>query len=215
MSLPPDAPSGWPECDGAAVGVDELHVGVVLLLPRQHDRGERLVDLDGVDVVQRELGPLEHAGRGRDGPGEHRHRVDTGQGEGVEAGPRPQAQCVRLLLAHDEHGGGAVGDLRGVPRRDLAVLLEGGLELGQRLDRGVGADALVGGEDLVGVLALVVADGTGTISFSKRPSAVAVAARWWLRTEKASSSSREMPHWSAIISAPMPWPFSRRPVFSV
>ncbi len=35
---------------------------------------------------------------------------------------------------------------------------------------------------------------TGTISFSKRPSAVALAARWWLCTEKASSSSREMPH---------------------
>ena len=51
--------------------------------------------------------------------------------------------------------------------------------------------------------------GTGTISFSKRPSAVARAARWWLCTEKASSSSREMPHWSAIISAPMPWPCSR------
>ena len=47
---------------------------------------------------------------------------------------------------------------------------------------------------------------TGTISFSKRPSAVARDARWWLCTEKASSSSREMPHWSAIISAPMPWP---------
>ena len=53
---------------------------------------------------------------------------------------------------------------------------------------------------------------TGMISFSNRPSAVARAARWWLCTEKASSSSREMPHWSAIISAPMPW--LTRPPFS-
>ena len=44
----------------------------------------------------------------------------------------------------------------------------------------------------------------GTISFSNRPSAVARAARWWLRTENASRSSREMSHLSAIISAPMP-----------
>ena len=39
---------------------------------------------------------------------------------------------------------------------------------------------------------------------------MARAARWWLCTEKASSSSREMPHLSAIISAPMPWPGSAR-----
>ena len=44
-----------------------------------------------------------------------------------------------------------------------------------------------------------------TSSCSKRPSAVARAARCWLWTLHASSSSREMPHWSAIISAPMPW----------
>ena len=47
-----------------------------------------------------------------------------------------------------------------------------------------------------------------TSSRSKRPSSVARAARWWLRSPNASSSSREMPHWSAIISAPMPWPTS-------
>src|SRR5579862_2851722 len=34
------------EGDRAAVHVHLAHVGVVLLLPRQHDRGERLVDLD-------------------------------------------------------------------------------------------------------------------------------------------------------------------------
>ena len=100
-------------------------------------------------------------GRGRDGPGQHGDRVDAGQGEGVEAGPGAQAQRVGLLLAHDQDGRGAVGDLRRVAGRDLAVLLEGGLELGQRLDGGVGPDALVGGEDLVGVVALVVADGHG------------------------------------------------------
>src|SRR5947199_1516119 len=35
------AAQGVTQGDGAAVDVDLLHVGVVLLLPRQHDRGER------------------------------------------------------------------------------------------------------------------------------------------------------------------------------
>ena len=37
--------------DGAAVRVHLLHVGVDLLRPREHDGGERLVDLERVDVV--------------------------------------------------------------------------------------------------------------------------------------------------------------------
>src|SRR5207237_393583 len=41
------------EGDGATVGVDLVHVGVVLLLPRQHDRSKGLVDLGEVDLVHR------------------------------------------------------------------------------------------------------------------------------------------------------------------
>src|SRR5438270_2267684 len=37
------------EGDGAAIHVDLVHVGMVLLLPCQHDRGEGLVDLEQVD----------------------------------------------------------------------------------------------------------------------------------------------------------------------
>src|SRR5207248_2004394 len=39
------------EGDGAAVHVDLAEVEPGFLLPREHDRGERLVDLDEVDVV--------------------------------------------------------------------------------------------------------------------------------------------------------------------
>ena len=45
---------------------------------------------------------------------------------------------------------------------------------------------------------------TGWISRSNRPSAVARAARWWLSAAKASMSSRERPHFSAMSSAEMP-----------
>ena len=54
-------------------------------------------------------------------------------------------------------------------------------------------------------LPLSVSTVTGTISFSNRPSSVARAARLWLSTLNASSSSRLMPHLSAISSAEMPW----------
>ena len=151
-----------PERDGTAVGVDDLHVGVVLLLPRQHHRGEGLVDLHGIDVVHRHFGPLEHGGRGRDRAGEHGDRVHAGQREGVEARPGAQAQRIGLLLAHDQDGGSPVGDLGGVAGGDLATLgFEGGLEVGQRLHCAVGTDPLIGGDQLVGVLSLVVADGDG------------------------------------------------------
>ena len=46
----------------------------------------------------------------------------------------------------------------------------------------------------------------GTISRSKRPSSVARLASVCERTASSSSSEREISHWSAIISAPSPWP---------
>src|SRR4051794_11089618 len=63
------------ERDGAAVGVDALHVALVRELPREHDRRERLVDLDDVDVVDGEAVVVEELlGRG-DRAFEHEHRV--------------------------------------------------------------------------------------------------------------------------------------------
>src|SRR4051812_3565828 len=41
------------ERDRPSVRVHAIDVGPELALPREHDRGERLVDLDDVDVVQR------------------------------------------------------------------------------------------------------------------------------------------------------------------
>src|SRR5690606_31286195 len=52
-------------------------------------------------------------------------------------------------LAHDERGGGTVADLAGVAGGDDAVRLEGRLQVGERLDGGAGADALVLQDQLV------------------------------------------------------------------
>ena len=40
------------------------------------------------------------------------------------------------------------------------------------------------------------------ISFSKYPDRMASCARWWLVSEYCSISSRDSPHFSAIISEP-------------
>src|SRR6266511_803951 len=69
--------------------------------------------------------------------------------------PMAMAQPVRRLLARDEHGCGAVADLRRVARRDHAVGLEGGLEVGELLEGGVGPEAFVAREE---ALAVVVGD---------------------------------------------------------
>ena len=52
---------------------------------------------------------------------------------------------------------------------------------------------------------------TGMISFSKYPARMAAWARWWLVSANCSISSREMSHFSAIISAPRNWEISWSP----
>src|SRR5262245_19057028 len=69
------------EGDGAAVDVGLGQVGARLELPGQHDRGEGLVDLEQVDVVDRQARAFEHLVGGGDGPGQHGDRIDPGQGE--------------------------------------------------------------------------------------------------------------------------------------
>src|SRR5918992_418092 len=74
---------------------------VAMSLAREHPGGEGLVDLEQVDVADAEAGPVEHLAGGGDGAGQHHHRVDPGQGEGVEPGPGGETELLRLVLAHD------------------------------------------------------------------------------------------------------------------
>ena len=48
---------------------------------------------------------------------------------------------------HENRGGGSVGSLRGIAGGDRALCAEGGFELRQSIERGVGARAFVGGKD--------------------------------------------------------------------
>src|SRR5262245_34919812 len=133
-----------PERDRAAVHIDAVHVGLQLAPPGRDDRREGLVDLDQIDVVDLHPVAVEQLLRRRDGTGEHDHGVDADGGLVDDPRTRLEAERLRLLALHQQHGGGSVRDLRRVAGGDLAVLLEGGLQLRERLQAGVGPDALIG-----------------------------------------------------------------------
>src|SRR5215211_4424196 len=70
-----------PERDRAAIHVGLGEVGAVLLLPGEDHRSERLVDLEQVDLVERQTGPLHDLRGRRDRALQHRHRVGAGHRE--------------------------------------------------------------------------------------------------------------------------------------
>ena len=55
-------------------------------------------------------------------------------------------ETLRHLFGHQQHGGGTVRDLRGIPGRDTAFRSKAGFQLGQLLLAGVAAYGLVIGE---------------------------------------------------------------------
>ena len=81
-------------------------------------RGERLVELDEVEVVDADAGPIEGLARGRHGADAHHRRVDAGDGGRDDARHRRQTQGARPVRLDQEHGGRAVVDARAVARRD-------------------------------------------------------------------------------------------------
>src|SRR3954454_18160760 len=100
------------ERDGAAVGVHVAEVRVHLTFPREHDRGERLVDLDRVEVVDRQAGPPEQVLRRVDRAGEHEDWVDAHEALVDDTRARSQPELLGPPRAREQHRGRAIGDLR-------------------------------------------------------------------------------------------------------
>ncbi len=111
---------------------------------REHLRRERLVELDEVDVADLESGAGECLARRRDRTGAHHGRVNAGRGAGDDARERLAPQLRGRIGRRDDDAGGAVVDLRRVAGRDGAALAEDRRQLGEALERRVGARALVG-----------------------------------------------------------------------
>ncbi len=124
------------ERDGATVGIDPLRVRLDLLEPSQHHRRERLVDLDDVDVFDRQAGLLQRVAGGRNRTGQHEYRISAARADVVDTGTRGQLVILDGLLGSQQHRAGAVGDLAGQRRRQPATfgqcgqpghLLQGGV----------------------------------------------------------------------------------------
>ena len=93
ISRAPVEPERVAQRHRTTVDVDPVHVGVELAAPRRHDRGERLVDLDQVDVVDRHPVALEDFARRGDRSLEHFHRVAADRGLIDDAGARASARA--------------------------------------------------------------------------------------------------------------------------
>jgi len=111
---------------------------------REHLGGECLVQLHEVDVLRLQAGALERLPGGRHGTDAHHRGVDAGRGAAHHPRERLAAQLAGALLARHDDAGRAVVDLRGVAGRDGPALAKDRLELGEPLERRVGARALVG-----------------------------------------------------------------------
>src|SRR5690606_18601345 len=106
---------GVAQGDRAAVDVELVGVDAVHLAERHRHRGERLVDLEDVDVGDAHAAAFEQPLTGAHRTVEQELRLGPDQHLGDDAGAGAQSQGARPVLVHDQGGGGPVGDLRGGP----------------------------------------------------------------------------------------------------
>src|SRR4051794_12500668 len=129
--------------DRTAVHVEAVDVDAELLVRRDHLRGERLVDLDEVDVVDRHLRASEGLLGGLDRTETHDLRRQAGDTGRHDAGEWRDAELLRLRVAHDDDRGGAVVERARVARSDPSVRTEHRLQLSHPFDSDPGARAIV------------------------------------------------------------------------
>ena len=193
MSLAPVQPSGWPSA--IAPPLTFSRSGSIGSSRRQamHLRGERLVQLDEIDLVEREPGELQRLAdrrapdRCRSVPARRRpSRRRRTRASG--ASPSSRARCA----VHDQHGRGAVARLRRVAGRDGALRRGTPASACQRLDATCRAAALRR-------LRAATAGAAGRSRPSNRPASIAATARWWLRSANASCSSREIACFARVV----------------
>ena len=136
---------GVPDGDRAPVRVDP---GVVVgeaegVEEGEHLHGERLVDLDQPEVVERQARAGQRALGGGDRAQAHDRRVDAGVREGHHPHPRREAQLGGGVLRGEQARGGAVGERRGRRGGHPAAGPERRRQVPDALERRAGARRLV------------------------------------------------------------------------
>src|SRR5215831_663480 len=148
---------GVADGDRAAVRIELFHGNAELVAAVDHLRGEGLVQLPHADVLELDAGPLEQLRDRVHGTDAHLVGLAPGHGEAAEDQLRLDPERLGAIHRHEQRGGGAVGELGGVPRRHRAlsaVLVEVRRQFEETLERGVGTVALV----LVDVVVLLLHD---------------------------------------------------------
>lgn len=119
---------------GAAVDVGLFGGKAELVLHGDGLRGEGLVGLDEVDVVQREPGLLQCLRHRSDGADAHAGGIDARDGPADNLGQRLEVARAHLLSGGEDHGRGAVVDAGCVAWGYGSILGKGGLELRKLVD---------------------------------------------------------------------------------
>ena len=135
------------EGDAAATGVELVPADAEVLGRRDDLGGERLVDLDEVDVVDGHAGAAEGLAAGLDRAEAHDLGVEARDTRRHDAGERGEAELLGLGVAHHDDSSGAIVERAGVAGRDRAAGAEHGVEARELLDGGAGADAVVLADD--------------------------------------------------------------------
>ena len=117
----PLAPIGWPSAIAPPLTLTFDPVEAELAAVGQRLGGERLVDLDEVERLDRHLDPVEQAADALDRGEEQPLRLDLGLGVADDPGQRLQAEPLDGPFAGDDGRRGAVGDARRVAGRDRAL----------------------------------------------------------------------------------------------
>ena len=121
----PLAPMGWPRAT-APPWTFIFSCGMLQFLHRRHrHHGKRLVDLEQVDVGDRQPELLQRRSIAHDGGQREPLRLAGEGGVAEDPGLRLHAQLLGLFGREHHDGGRAVVDARGVAGRDGAALREG------------------------------------------------------------------------------------------
>ena len=132
------------EGDGAAIEIDPRRIEPKLLDAGQRLGGEGLVELDNIDLVERQAGPGQRLADRRHRAEAHQFGLAAGDREGADARQHRQPMLAGVILAGHQHRRRAVGQRRGAAGGDRTRGVEGRGQTGQRRCRGLGPDAAIG-----------------------------------------------------------------------
>ena len=128
--------NGMSQSDGSAVHVQLIHVDAQFLANSHGLSGKRLIRLDQIEVINGHSGLCHNLLRGSYRSDSHDGRIHARKRSGNPGSHGGNAQFLRLLLAHHDHGSRAVVDSGGIGSGHDTVLLERRTELRDALFRG-------------------------------------------------------------------------------